>query len=374
MSIGDATRLSREMGKELFPGSNEFRFRTAKSLVQDGFLSSEDLEGADLKHSVWFKQLNTEQLAWFENWLERIQNTARHKRSVPALQARPCFEPPKDRKSARAVIELLNKTAANPPRSVQGTPTCELERLSQECSDEMERGLWKEVSILEATCGSLRPKTIAGSMSAIRLWTKFANTMLDIPVGQELPPPSFGIAAWSRIFRCARTFKGYVGKLKIACMIAQVPLDVFRKDLTDRCALMIEKSQGPPRERMFIRRHLLVRLVNLAKQERDESSALLYVLSYAFMLRVPSEALPMRMATVEDAACGPSGETQQFMQRLVNCIWRCTAARISSMGQGWFVTAGVSRAASRAPLTRSNGQQGVSARASHCSPTSLQRM
>ena len=93
-------------------------------------------------------------------------------------------------------------------------------------------------------------------------------------------------------------------------MIAQVPLDVFRKDLTDRCALMIEKSQGPPRERMFIRRHLLVRLVNLAKQERDESSALLYVLSYAFMLRVPSEALPMRMATVEDAVCGPSGETQ----------------------------------------------------------------
>ena len=109
--------------------------------------------------------------------------------------------------------------------------------------------------------------------------------MLDIPVGCELPPPSFGIAAWSRIFRCAGTFKGYVGKLKVACLIAQVPVDVFRKDLLDRCSMMISKSQGPPKERMFVRRTLLVKLIRLAEKENDTGSVLLYVLSYAFHSR-----------------------------------------------------------------------------------------
>ena len=53
------------------------------------------------------------------------------------------------------------------------------------------------------------------------------------------------------------------------------------------------KRAPPPRAKKFITFDMVESLVQCAVGEGDISSAMLYILAYAFMLRVPSEALPL---------------------------------------------------------------------------------
>ena len=125
-------------------------------------------------------------------------------------------------------------------------------------------------------------------MSGMRAWAKFADGVLGAN-GDHIPPTVEGLLAFSEMFRSVGTFKNYVGAISYACDLANVPGDACRDRLLKRAKDAIRERGTGCRERRFIQRPLLRKLVLLASEEGDRVEAALYVLCYAFMLRSPSE-------------------------------------------------------------------------------------
>ena len=132
------------------------------------------------------------------------------------------------------------------------------------------------------------PRSLRETVSALKCWSTFAREVLGLG-GRELPPTVDGLAAWSRMFRSKHTFCNYVGKLKLACELAKVSTVSLEHPSVRRCKRTLTVMQRPPKPKMFIQKPLLVQLVTLALEEGDCYAAWLYILAYAFLLRVPSE-------------------------------------------------------------------------------------
>ena len=64
------------------------------------------------------------------------------------------------------------------------------------------------------------------------------------------------------------------------------------------------------KEKKFIRHELLIRMVTDARRAGYNSEALLYVMAYAFLLRVPSEALPMMWVSRGQFDEAPNGQSE----------------------------------------------------------------
>ena len=108
-----------------------------------------------------------------------------------------------------------------------------------------------------------------------------------------MPPTPTGLAAWSQCFRSAATFANYVGYLKLGCHVLGIDAIGVDGPLLKRAKMALKKREAAPKERKFIQWDLLGKLVALARDEGDLVSAMLYLASYTFLLRVPSEGLPM---------------------------------------------------------------------------------
>ena len=152
-------------------------------------------------------------------------------------------------------------------------------------------GLYIEVARLEAICGSM--VSIRETSTALRCWKLFCVGTRLVAPGQELPPTVTGLLAWSRQFRVKGTYCNYLSKLALACEIAGVSRCAFSHPSIARAKRTIGYIEATPRPKMAISLQLLENLVSLCVLEGDVLSVLLCIISYAFMLRVPSEALPL---------------------------------------------------------------------------------
>ena len=164
-----------------------------------------------------------------------------------------------------------------------------------------EQRLWAEHARLESLCSSTR-KSIGGTRSALNCWLQFAKNCLGVPDGQELPPSLDGLIVWGRMFRNKPTFENYCSRLSLVCQIAGVSTAVFGGPALARVKRGIGAIAAAPRPRKFIGRDLVQKLMCLAMQEKDHIQAMLYCLSYAFLLRVPSECLPVVFGGVRSGA------------------------------------------------------------------------
>ena len=126
----------------------------------------------------------------------------------------------------------------------------------------------------------------------MRAWGAFADGVLKLN-GRHLPPTVEGLFAFSSMFRSVGTYTNYVGSVAFACELAGVSAAACRDPLLRRAKRAIAHRQQQSRERRFIRRGLLRRLVALAIAEHAPEEAALYILCYAFMLRCASEAMPL---------------------------------------------------------------------------------
>ena len=100
--------------------------------------------------------------------------------------------------------------------------------------------------------------------------------------------------AFSLLFRNVGTFRNYFAGLKLACHAVGIEADdVFSHPFIKRAKAAVVKRAPPPRAKKFITFAMVESFVQRAVCESDISSAMLYILAYAFMLRVPSEALPL---------------------------------------------------------------------------------
>ena len=124
-------------------------------------------------------------------------------------------------------------------------------------------------------------------------WVAFARQVLGIK-GPFFPPTLEGILAWSNTFRCCNTFSNYLSYVRTGCLLVGASTETTRGEAVKRAKVAIAKRrQFVPRERQFVQRGTLIKIMAKAKAMRDIGAAILFLAAYVFLLRVPSEGLPM---------------------------------------------------------------------------------
>ena len=105
------------------------------------------------------------------------------------------------------------------------------------------------------------------------------------------------------MFRSAKTFANYINYVRVGCDLMHVNSAATKDPLVKRATVAITKRGNficqQPR---FICKEVLAKLINHCLKSESTAEAMLYVAAYAFLLRVPSEGLPMRRGDVGIAA------------------------------------------------------------------------
>ena len=182
-------------------------------------------------------------------------------------------------------------------------PRCEIARAAEAVTSPEAGRAWAQVARNSALLGSC-PRSLPQVRSGFECWVKFARDVLQRK-GSELPPSVDGLLLWSTTFRCRATFCNYLSHLKKACHVARVADAAFTHASLAAAKLAIEKRSGwSARPRMAVRLQVLVQLLE-RPGALPEGPALgfLFVTAYAFLLRLPSEALVIqRAASLGDAS------------------------------------------------------------------------
>lgn len=174
-----------------------------------------------------------------------------------------------------------------------------LERDTLMCGDGA-AAYWVEHSVRDVVLRSAGA-SLASAKSALRGWVVFADKISHAR-GRHLPPAAKGLAAWSQLFRCAGTFTNYCAYLRLGCDVMGLDSSSMDGPLLRRAKDSLTKRAPPPKARKFIRAELRRKLMELAHQEGDCVSAMLYLTSYIFLLRVPSERFPLTTGESPEAA------------------------------------------------------------------------
>ena len=195
--------------------------------------------------------------------------------------------------SAETVLQSVEMAASMRVERAWDTPCAMIKVIGTKHASDSAKKLFNERARLEAICGNM--VSIKATSTALRCWKKFAVLMGFVVPGEELPPPLGGLLAWTRIFRSKGTCANYMSKLSFACEIAGVSRKNFNHPSVKRAKGTVGSLEAPPKPKRGIRMEMLELLVTTATAEGDLVSALLYILSYSFLLRVPSEGLPMEI-------------------------------------------------------------------------------
>ena len=214
-----------------------------------------------------------------------------HVQAAPVL-AEPA-EPPQDLQAE----ELLSLPASSNLAIAECGPRAAGKLLASVLRSGGDRTEWINNARIQAIVGSCA-KSHASAKSGMRFWRWFAVHILGYE-GDVLPPRLDGLLAWSRLFRCHQTFGNYVSYVKLACEIKGDCVDVFGHPSLRRAKASIEKRRlFVPCTPTWVSLAVLQQLVTcvLVKPELREL-VMLFVASYAFLLRLPSEGIPMAAHT-----------------------------------------------------------------------------
>eukprot|EP00973_Karenia_brevis_P095548 12427906-Karenia_brevis.AAC.1 len=122
------------------------------------------------------------------------------------------------------------------------------------------------------------------------------KTFLDV---QQFLPNVRVLLAWSTVFRATGTWQNYLGYVKTGCLICEASTEVFGNPALRRAKSTIAKSNMfVSRKPMFIKRDMVSDLVSLGAREPGfYKYSMLFLFTYWFLLRLPSEAVPARHGT-----------------------------------------------------------------------------
>ena len=213
--------------------------------------------------------------------------------------------------SAEKILSYIMVASVMTAEQPMEKPAKMIESLSASRNTDDSKQLFVNMARLQAICGGLT--SIKETSTAVRCWSKFATTFNIVKRGQEFPPTVSGLLAWSRIFAVKTTYANYMYKLALACEMAGLSKDCFHHPSIIRAKRTISSLQGPAKEKRGIRLELLERLVGLAHSDNDKLSVLLNLVSYCFLLRVPSEGLPLEIGQQCDLSGPLAGASQSCL-------------------------------------------------------------
>ena len=146
------------------------------------------------------------------------------------------------------------------------------------------------------------------AVAGVRHWTEFCVAVYgNASVG--FPPCLEAVLAWSNTFRCVGTYSNYLGHLRTACYALNLSAPPVGHPAIKRAMQSIVRRQlftgrhvvRPPsvcgasctsvaRPKLFIQRCMLRNLfVRANADEEGKAHAMLWAVSYEFLLRLPSE-------------------------------------------------------------------------------------
>ena len=172
-------------------------------------------------------------------------------------------------------------------------PRGAIDKLATSLENDVDRTFWVQQARVQAIVGSC-PSSLASVKSGVRAWLAFCRRCLKRS-GDVLPPEVGDLLAWSRLFRHAGTFGNYVSYVRLACELVGVSTTVFEHPSVKRAKVAIEKrGLFARRAPKFIRIGLLQQMVAMSNATQQHVRLVsLCMTSYAFLLRVPSEAIPI---------------------------------------------------------------------------------
>ena len=240
------------------------------------------------------------------SFLEALAKSMCRPRKRKALgQAAPvCTLPAKQPQSERAE-ELLSLPESSNLAIAACGPRAAGRLLTSVLRSNGDRNEWVSNARIQAIVGSCA-KSHASAKSGMRFWRWFAVHILGYE-GDVLPPRLDGLLAWSRLFRCHQTFGNYVSYVKLACEIKGACVDVFGHPSLRRAKTSIEKRRlFMPRTPTWVCLEVLQKLVTcvLVRPELREL-VMLFIASYAFLLRLPSEGIPMAAHSAPEGCQAP---------------------------------------------------------------------
>ena len=155
------------------------------------------------------------------------------------------------------------------------------------------------------------------AISALNAWQDFANGVLGLARGPHLPPRAVDLLEWSALFTSHKVFRNYVAKLKMACHLCDLPVNVFDDPLISKAkATLKAKAAQTVAPWRLLRAEGLLRLISHARAVGEERFAMLCLAAYTFSLRVPSEGLPLCIGQPDEAL-------RDLPQGRHSCISRC---------------------------------------------------
>ena len=133
---------------------------------------------------------------------------------------------------------------------------------------------------------------LPGIASGIQCWTAYC----DLQGYPYYPPTSARVCAWASIFNPGRSFGQYLSHLIKGCQIIGAPTD-WNDDAVSAMARGLRKAQNLSFAfENYIFRPCLVRFIN--HETLQSEFGLLGYLSFLFLLRVQSEGIPIRRASL----------------------------------------------------------------------------
>jgi hypothetical protein len=177
-------------------------------------------------------------------------------------------------------------------------PKLAMQKLAKTGMSDQEKVEWFTNARAAAIAGSC-PRSHKSAISGLKCYVAFAQAF-----GAGMPPTTSAILAWSQLFRSGGTFSNYVGYVKLACDIMDLPCDHLDQRLIHRAKLAIDKKRHfIPRGQYFLRLDVVSLLLDFGKcVESFKPYVMAFLTSYVFMLRLPSECLPIRTGSVGTCA------------------------------------------------------------------------
>ena len=225
-------------------------------------------------------------------------------------------------------------------------PPQALKKLHSEELTDAEKAAWMNSARLDAILGSCM-RSMPSVRSGIRAYICFVGTAnalacvgdvashalfcasdeTCVGVKTYFPPKLEWLLAWSTMFRCEGTLGNYLGYVKTGCLMLDKPVQVtdigstrhpfyvcvrsmvaqvFDHVALRRCKAAAAKRQNfEKRPKKWIRRAAVEKLLEWCQENTDFARfGLLFLVAYVFLLRLPSEALPIQNGRGgEEAAC-----------------------------------------------------------------------
>jgi hypothetical protein len=170
-----------------------------------------DFEGMDLTRFAKLKQLTVDEITALQTVASSLtaDSVAKHRKHDAAIKypgPPPVLAVHAASSAEGAIDQMLDvqRHQATVNRVLTG-PRKAADALVADVAKGLDAQAWAKQARAEAVVLSA-PHSLPLMKSGLRAWSHFADRVLGLG-GRHLPPPAEGLAAWSRLFRCAGTWR-----------------------------------------------------------------------------------------------------------------------------------------------------------------------